>query len=276
VNYVYGHLTSNPGVPVAFGFYGYPLQMYADFSGLTDIAIGAGVLFGIETPENFKAPFSAVSPADYWRRWHITLTLWLTHYVFTPLRMSLRNIGNTGLVLSLFVNMILIGLWHGFRWTFVLFGIVHAIYLSVDALTQRPRKRFYKQHRIADRVTNWIGPVVTFHLVAVAFVFFRAGNVATVKAFFTHLFAGLTPFSFEFQSILNHPAGSLYFLAAAYLLMECADAVRRRYWSKQMLLALPRWGRWSLYGCTALTVLFTVLLLITSDQKSNPFLYAVF
>ncbi len=271
VNYVYSHLNAaHPGAPVLFGFYGYPLQMYADFSGLTDIANGAAILFGIESPENFNAPFSAASPSEYWRRWHITLTLWLTDYVFTPLRMSLRQLGNAGLVISLFVNMILIGLWHGFRWTFALFGVVHAIYLSVDALTQKARKRWYKTHPLANRLTDWAGPVITFHLVAIAFVFFRAASPATVWLFFARLFSGMEPLSPAF------PGQSLSLIAPAWLLMEGADLLRRRFWLKDILLSIPRWGRWSVYGCTALTVVFTVFLLITSSQKSSPFLYAIF
>ncbi len=267
VNYAYRHLTSNPGAPVLFGFYGYPLQMYADFSGLTDIAIGASILFGIEAPENFNAPFVAATPSEYWRRWHITLTQWLTDYVFTPLRMSLRAFGNSGLVFSLFVNMILIGLWHGFRWTFALFGIVHAIYLSVDALSQKARKRWYKNHPLANRVSDWLAPLITFHLVAVAFVFFRAGDISTVISLFSHLLDGLSALQ---------PQRSLVFLALAWLLMECADWLRRRVWLKPALGSMPRWGRWSVYSCTAAGVLVTVFLILTSSQKSSPFLYAIF
>jgi alginate O-acetyltransferase complex protein AlgI len=276
VNYVYGHLTSHPGAPVLFGFYGYPLQMYADFSGLTDIAIGAGVLFGINAPENFNAPFLSASPSEYWRRWHMTLTLWMVDYVFTPLRMALRNMGNSGLVLSLFINMVLIGLWHGFYLTFALFGVVHAIYLSVDALSQKARRRFYKAHPAADRVTDWLGPIVTFHLIAVAFVFFRADGLASVRSMFAHLFDGLGAFSPAFLEVVEQPRRFFPVLIAALVVMECADALRRRFWMKSVLPHFPRWARWSVYSCTALAVLLTVSLLITHSQDSNPFLYAIF
>ena len=276
VNFVYGHLSAQPGAPVLLGFYGYPLQMYADFSGLTDIAIGAGALLGIKGPENFNAPFSAASPSEYWRRWHITLTLWLTDYVFMPLRMATRNLGDVGLVLSLMVNMVLIGLWHGFYWTFALFGVVHAIYLSVDALTQKARKRWYKAHPTANRITDWLGPVVTFHLIAVAFVLFRADSLATAGAFFRHLFDGVGALSPEFLGLIGEPGKFFARLAGAYLIMEAADAVRRRYWLRPAARAVPRWARWSLYSCAVLTVLLTVCLLLTSNQESSPFLYAIF
>jgi D-alanyl-lipoteichoic acid acyltransferase DltB (MBOAT superfamily) len=276
VNYAYGHLTDSPGAPVVLGFYGYPLQMYADFSALTDIAVGAAALFGIDSPENFNAPFAAPSPSEYWRRWHMTLTLWMTDYVFTPLRMASRNLGNAGLVLSLFVNMVLIGVWHGFYWTFALFGVVHAVYLSLDALTQKARKRLYKAHPGLDRLTDWLGPLVTFHLIAVAFVFFRADSLTTVGLVFTHLFDGFGPLSPAFVDIVGTPGVFFGQLAAALVLMEAADAVRRRYWPRKGAGDLPRWGRWSIYGCTAAALALTVLLLAMSDQDSSPFLYAIY
>lgn len=276
VNYVYTHLNAHPGAPIALGFYGYPLQMYADFSGLTDIALGAGVLLGVVGPENFNAPFSAASPSDYWRRWHISLTQWMQDYVFTPLRMSLRNLGNIGLVLSLFINMIAIGLWHGFQWTFALFGMVHAVFLSADALTQKARKRLYKRSPAADRLTDWIGPLVTFHLIAVAFVFFRADSPAVAVALFSHLFDGWSGFAPEFHYVIDQPGNSLPVLGAALVAMECADALRRRYWMKPVVQTSSRWVRWSFYSCTTLGAVLAVALMLTSNVESNPFLYAIF
>ena len=276
VSFVYAHLSAHPGAPLALAFYGYPLQMYADFSGLTDIAIGAAVLLGIESPENFNAPFAAVSIREYWRRWHITLTQWITDYVFTPLRMSLRSLGQPGMILSLFVNMILIGLWHGFRLHFAVFGAVHAMYLTIEALTQRSRNRWYKRSPLANRITDWMGPVVTFHLVAIGGVFFFADRMATVGRLFSHLFDGWSALSPEFHLIIDQPGHSLLFLAAAYALMECLDFARRRFWGKDVILTMPRWGRWSVYTCTGLAFAFTILLMLISSQKSNPFLYAIF
>ncbi|HLW25243.1 MAG TPA: MBOAT family O-acyltransferase [Steroidobacteraceae bacterium] len=275
VNYVYAHLGAHPGAPVLLGFYGYPLQMYADFSGLTDIALGAGALVGIIGPENFAAPFAAPSPSEYWRRWHMSLTTWMVDYVFTPLRMALRRFGNAGLVASLFINMILIGLWHGFYLTFALFGVVHACYMTIDALTQKARKRLYKRHPSLDRLTDVLGPLITFHLIAVAFVFFRADSVATVGAFFAHLTAGLEPLAPAFHYIIDQPGSSIGVLGAALVLMEAGDWVRRRFWSVP-LPGLPRWGRWSLVAATGLSILLTAALLMTSSSESNPFLYAIF
>jgi alginate O-acetyltransferase complex protein AlgI len=280
VNFVYGHL-HDTGTPLIVGYYLYPLQMYADFSGLTDIAIGAGYLLGVQAPENFNGPFWAASPSEYWRRWHITLTTWLTDYVFTPLRMSTRTLGDAGLMLCLLVNMVLIGVWHGFRWSFALFGVVHAIYLSADALTARMRKRYYKAHPRFDTLTNWVGPVVTFHLVAIAFVFFRGASVNDIFYFLNHLFyqTGLfsqTGASAAFSALVEENRTSILTGLIGYALIEMADYVRRRYRDHNIVGTLPRWGRWSVYACTAATAAFAVLLMPGSEGNSNPFLYAIF
>jgi alginate O-acetyltransferase complex protein AlgI len=112
----------------------YTLQLYADFSGYTNIALGVGKLFGVEGPPNFNAPFAAVNIQEMWRRWHMSLTSWVTDYLFTPLSMSLRALGQTGLVLCIMLNMVIIGLWHGLTLNFLVFGLMHGVFVSVTAL----------------------------------------------------------------------------------------------------------------------------------------------
>ncbi len=275
VTFVFGHLY-NSGTPLLLGYYGFTLQLYADFSGLADIAIGAAWLLGIESPENFDAPFSAVNISEFWRRWHITLTKWLTDYVFTPLRMSTRNFGNAGLVFSLFVNMILIGLWHGFRWTFVVFGAIHGVYLTVDALTARRRKRYYKTHPAADRLTNWTGPVITFHLVALTLVFFRSQTIGDGFYFLAHLFQGIPSVSPEFRTYCHYLGLSMLAGFWAYAIAEAGDYLRRRNQKGYLVPSLPRWARWSVYSCTATSTAVLLVLVYLAGASSSPFLYAIF
>ena len=275
VNYIYLHLHAG-GPPVILGFYGYPLQMYADFSALTDISIGAALLFGIVAPENFEAPFSAVSPSDYWRRWHITLTLWLTDYVFTPLRMSTRKLGNLGLILSLTVNMVLIGLWHGFRWTFVVFGLVHAFYLAVDALTGKARRMYYKRNPKARVWAARLGPVTTFHLIAIGFVCFRAQTGGDIVYVLSHLCSGLTHLGPASSAFLLDNVRFLYIGLCGYGIAEFFDFLRRRNVQEPVMDSLPRWGRWSAYSCTGIAVCLLLMLLFVDSSKRSPFLYAIF
>lgn len=169
----------------------YALEMYFDFSALTDIAIGTAALFGIRSPENFAGPFFASSISQFWRRWHMTLTLWLTDYVFTPLRMWTRNLHIWGLIISITVNMVLIGLWHGIGVGFLLYGLVQSAYVIVDSLTSSSRRRFYRNHPVADTLTNATGPILVFAIVTFSLVFFRAESIPNISYQIRHLWDGL-------------------------------------------------------------------------------------
>ena len=275
VDFTYKHLY-DPGTPLLLGFWLYPLQLYADFSGLTDIANGSALLLGIEAPENFEAPFAASTISEYWRRWHITLTSWLTDYVFSPLTIATRSLGSIGLVFSLIVNMVLIGIWHRLVWAFALFGLLHAFFLSVDALTRRKRQRFYKTHPGANRSMKVLGPVFTFQLVATGLVFFRSETERDIFRMLGHLGQGLSGISQEFATFLAANGRSLLVGSGAYVIMEFADYWRRHEKDWRGYPSLPLWTRWAIYSCTALTLLFVALILISSGRNRNPFVYAIF
>ena len=173
----------------------YMLQLYADFSGYTNIALGIGKLFGVEGPPNFNAPFAAINIQELWRRWHMSLTLWLTDYLFTPLSMSLRDYGQAGLIGAIFLNMIIIGIWHGFTLNYLVFGILQAVFLSVTVLILGARAR---RKRAAGRTNQaqgetWVwryrapflGAVLTFALMSFSMIFFHSptwGQATSVLA----------------------------------------------------------------------------------------------
>jgi D-alanyl-lipoteichoic acid acyltransferase DltB (MBOAT superfamily) len=276
VNYIDGNMHTG-GTPLILSFYIYPLLLYSDFSGLTDIAIGSGLLFGIEAPENFMAPYAAPNISEYWRRWHITLTQWLTDYVFTPTRMATRDFGNAGLVFSLVTNMVLIGLWHRVNWQFALFGVLHATFLSIDALSARSRKRFYKVHMGIGELMKAVGPVFVYHMVAIGCVFFRSESVGDIFYFFRHLGEGIWVRSPEFTAFIDSNGRKLATGLVGYGLIEVADYFRRHNQKNELTGALPKWGRWSVYSCTAVTAMLLVLLLLAfGSANRNPFLYAIF
>jgi alginate O-acetyltransferase complex protein AlgI len=275
VTFIFDHI-QGPGTPLVLGLYAYPLQIYADFSGLTDIAIGAAWMLGIASPENFNAPFASPSPSEFWRRWHITLTSLLTDYLFMPMRMALRDLGDIGLVLSLMVTMVSIGLWHGIRWTYAVFGLIHAGYLSIDALTARVRKRYYKAHPGVGRLTDWLGPVVTFHLVALAFIFFRAGTLADAWYMLGNLQIRIGTPSAEFLSLLATQGRVIIIGFGAYFVSEIADYLRRHGHEGQAIATMPLWRRWIVYYCTTAAVVLMTLLLLGTPLKRLAFVYAMF
>ncbi len=276
VNYGFAHTQTASGVPNWIGFYIFPLQLYADFAGLSDIAIGAGLLFGIRGPENFDRPFFGVNISEFWRRWHMSLTNWLKDYVFTPLRMALRNWGNFGLAVSLSVNMILIGLWHGFTLAFLIFGVLNAVYIVADALTAQSRRRYYKRHPRADRFTSLAGPVLTYHLIALAAVFARAASFAQG----VHLLSGLMRWPAALGGVLREmlafPNHYAWIGFPALVLAELLDSLRRTWFENRSLTQSPRPFRWSVYATAIITSAFLVLALLARRSDANPFFYAMF
>jgi alginate O-acetyltransferase complex protein AlgI len=122
---------------VLVGLYAYTLQIYCDFSGYTDVAIGSARLLGYRLPENFMRPYRARTVAEFWRRWHMTLSSWLRHYVFFPLGGSKGPLWKAQR--NTFITLVLIGLWHGANWTFVLYGMLHAFAIMLNRLQNRPR-----------------------------------------------------------------------------------------------------------------------------------------
>jgi alginate O-acetyltransferase complex protein AlgI len=278
VNYIYGHLSTLHGTPLWLAFYFYPLQLYADFSGLTDIAIGAGQLFGITGPENFNHPFTASSVSDFWRRWHMSLTSWLRDYVFLPLRMATRQAGTLGLVFSIVVNMIAIALWHGLSLSYLIFGVLNGTYLALDALTSRHRTRFFKQHPSWQGFGTRLGWLLTFHLILVALVFFRATKPPDAIWLLGHLGVGLVGSTALLDPLRAEGGAHLLAVAlAGYLILELLERYGSGVKMSRWHARAPRWVRWSLYASAAAAgVVGLGLLAIHSAGAKSPFIYEVF
>ena len=171
----------------------YPLQMYADFSGYSNMAIGIGRLAGLEVAENFRRPFFAQNVAEYWRRWHISLTGWLTDYVFMPLNIKFRDLGNLGLILAVVINLVTVGFWHGANWTFGFFGLFHGLLFIPLILSGKMNKK--------TKIT-WLGGWLispknllkmglTYLLVATALLFFRSESMSAAFSTIAQCFTGL-------------------------------------------------------------------------------------
>jgi D-alanyl-lipoteichoic acid acyltransferase DltB (MBOAT superfamily) len=151
--------------------YGYAAQIYADFSGYSDVAIGSAALFGYELPENFDAPYASRDLQEFWRRWHISLSSWLRDYLYKPLGGSRRGAGAT--YRNLMITMVLGGLWHGASWNFVLWGALHGGALALTRVWQRARAKASSARRMTT-LSTLLAPLLTFHFVCFAWVFFRA------------------------------------------------------------------------------------------------------
>ena len=157
---------------------GYTYQLYFDFSGYSDMAVGLGRLFGFHFPQNFNSPYKAINISDFWRRWHITLSSWLRDYLYIPLGGS--RLGTVRTYVNLFITMLLGGLWHGANWTFVIWGSYHGALLALYKMVKNPY----------DRLPIFLQRATTFFLVVIGWVFFRSPTFGAATAMLTRMFGG--------------------------------------------------------------------------------------
>lgn len=180
VDQVWGDMVHQNGSTLVVAAILYSFQMYADFSGYSDMAIGVGRLMGFKITKNFNYPFFALNIADYWRRWHISLTSWLTDYVFMPLNIKFRDWGNWGMILAIIINMVVVGMWHGANWTFAAFGLYHGL-LFVPLILSGAffKKAKLQTNRLGLPVLKDFGRMVlTFGLVTIGLMLFRAPSIS--------------------------------------------------------------------------------------------------
>src|ERR1700726_290752 len=174
VSPVFAHLDAGGGVTTQWAWLStlaYSLQIYFDFSGYSDMAIGLALLFGIRLPVNFRSPYQALSIVEFWRRWHITLSRFLRDYLYIPL--GGNRFGKQRRYINLMVTMLLGGLWHGAGWNFLIWGGLHGVYLSINHLWHgwRGGKADAPAAGLAVKACCW---AITFFAVVIAWVFFRA------------------------------------------------------------------------------------------------------
>jgi alginate O-acetyltransferase complex protein AlgI len=184
VNRVFDTPTLYSGVEVLFGVYGYALQIYFDFSGYTDIAMGVSQLLGLTLPDNFNRPYASTSLRDFWSRWHITFSHWLRDYVYFSLPKAARWKG--AIFCYPIIVMLLGGLWHGLGWTFIVWGLLHGVGLVGLSAYQTIRGR----RKSTPAWRKWAGIFFTFQFVCLTWVFFRAPDIATAIAVLARIGSG--------------------------------------------------------------------------------------
>ncbi|HOW30174.1 MAG TPA: MBOAT family O-acyltransferase [Bacteroidales bacterium] len=149
----------------------YTLQVYADFSGYTDIAIGTARLFGYRLMENFNFPLVSKNISDFWRRWHISLSTWVNDYMFNPISLKRRNWGNLGVYYALFISFIVVGIWHGATWNYVLFGVFQSLALIYDMATRRFRKKVSK--KVPSLLYSLLSIALTYIFISFCLILFK-------------------------------------------------------------------------------------------------------
>lgn len=245
------------GFEVLAGVYGYAFQLYYDFSGYTDIAIGSALLLGITLPRNFNRPYSAQNISDFWRRWHISFSNWLRDYLYFSLP-GLRSRWKIFAYLNLVITMVLGGLWHGVSWTFVVWGAWHGIGLAAhrgwNALHGNPKLTLTRGARI-------LCGLATFHFVLAGWVFFRASSLETARDIFYQISSGTI-------SLANvTPAFGIVLLLAA-----AAHYMPKRWYDSglQIYCQFPSYAQAAAIACVAVAIRYV------AGSGSAPFIYSRF
>ena len=245
VNTIFRNYESMDGVLLAWGAVLFTVQLYCDFSGYSDIAIGTAKLFGINLSTNFRYPFFSTNIADFWRRWHISLSTWFRDFIYVPL--GGRVLSRIVTARNVIVTFCISGLWHGAAWKFVVWGFLHGAYYLVWLLV-RPNRTAPPEEprfRLMPAPTELIAMATTFALVTVAFVFFRAESLTHA---YQYLLRGVThPFE---------PIEARHGAALAYVFpMIAIEWIQRQRVHGLDVQHMPVAVRWSMYLLTALAVL---------------------
>jgi len=201
----------------------YSIQLYADFSGYSDMAIGVSKILGFKVAINFKYPFFTRNIADFWRNWHMSLTTWLTDYIFMPLNLTFRDYGNLGIIMAILINFFAIGMWHGANYTFALFGIYHGLLyipLILSGSFASKSKMKLGVHGI-PKFKDLLKIISTFLLVTLGFILFRSNSIQQAADFVTRII--MDP-SLDFHFFFKTREQALAFvisLFSIFLLLAC-------------------------------------------------------
>jgi D-alanyl-lipoteichoic acid acyltransferase DltB (MBOAT superfamily) len=213
--------TAYSGFENLMAVYGYGLQIYCDFSGYTDIAIGLGLILGFRLPFNFNSPYKASSIADFWKRWHISLSRWLKDYLYIPLGGNRK--GKFRTIVNLMITMLIGGLWHGANLRFIIWGGLHGTGLAINKIWsfifgEKTQKR---------RLTRAISVFFTFQFVSFCWIFFRAQDMHSVGLILRQIFKDFMPGSFS--TLFQAYSGVLALMAAGYIIHFLPEKFKESY-----------------------------------------------
>ena len=264
VNPVFGNVHAQNSSTLALASYSFAFQIYCDFSGYTDIALGSAKIVGIDLMENFRRPYFSRSVGEFWRRWHISLSTWFRDYLYIPLGGSRVAAGRW--IVNVLIVFLLSGLWHGSNWTFVLWGAIHGIYLIAERFSADWRDRIW----IALRI-GWLRPAVsmflTFNLVVVAWIFFRAANVGDAVFVVRSLPHVLSSLPWQGNSQVTTVISVA--VVGILVIVEAAQSLAGRNSSVLLAVWRPLAVQWTAY--TAL-----ILIILVLSVSSNGFIYGKF
>jgi len=209
--------------------YGYGLQIYCDFSGYTDIAIGVALIIGFRLPVNFNSPYKANSITDFWKRWHISLSQWLRDYLYFSLGGNRK--GTIRTYINLMITMLIGGLWHGASLKYILWGGLHGIGLVINKIWDS----IFKDHLRTSQVGRAIAIFITFQFVSFCWIFFRAPDLGSVNAMLKQIIENFSPGSY--MTVIPAYSNALLMIAVGYAIHFLPEKVKESY--RRLFIRIP-------------------------------------
>jgi D-alanyl-lipoteichoic acid acyltransferase DltB (MBOAT superfamily) len=233
-------------------------QIFCDFSGYSDMAIGAARIMGFKLMTNFNNPYQSKSISEFWKRWHISLSTWFKDYLYITIGGNRVSIPRW--YLNLFIVFLVSGLWHGANWTFVLWGAIHGFYLVFGLITKKRRVKITK-YLFLDRIP-FLSTVVTFSLVAFAWIFFRANTVQSAFSIIEHIITGIPEIAKKVQNhqpiyqYMGISSSFLVVMLCSIILLETVHYVQSKYNITELFLEKPIYVRWAVYYAIIIAIIF--------------------
>jgi D-alanyl-lipoteichoic acid acyltransferase DltB (MBOAT superfamily) len=257
----------------------YAFYLYADFAGYSLIAIGSARLLGLDVVPNFAQPFLSPTIPEFWRRWHMSLSFWVRDYIFAPLRMNWRRHPQAGMAAALLLSFTVLGVWHGAKWGYLFFGMIHGTYAVFSFLTLQKRNAFWKRLGLPNAVLFPARILFTFFLVLLAFIFYRANTLSDAFLIYRSIFSldllrqvvsglhgtAVNPYAQLVESTVLHKKECIWL----FLLLLAGDIIARRKISFERLPGIVQIG----------IVNFGVLIVLSCWIKGHgnePFVYYKF
>jgi D-alanyl-lipoteichoic acid acyltransferase DltB (MBOAT superfamily) len=237
--------------------YGYGLQIYCDFSGYTDIAIGVALILGFRLPMNFNSPYKAAGMADFWKRWHISLSRWLKDYLYIPLGGNRKGKFRTNI--NLLITMLLGGLWHGASLRFIIWGLLHGIGLVAGRIWNAVFGERLKQGRIGRAIVVFL----TFQFVSFCWIFFRAPDWDSIMMMFSQIFNSFSPGSY--LTVLPAYSSVFLLMLIGYTIHFLPESFKESY--RGLFIKIP------LVFQLLLVMAVAMLLFQMRSTETMPFIY---
>jgi len=237
--------------------YGYGLQIYCDFSGYTDIAIGLALILGFRLPLNFNSPYKAEGLADFWKRWHISLSRWLKDYLYIPLGGNRKGKIRTNI--NLMITMLLGGLWHGADLRYILWGLLHGLGLVIGRIWNS----VFGEHHMQGRFGRAVVVFITFQFVSFCWIFFRAPDIESIKIMFNQIGGSFSPGSYF--TVLPAYSSVFLLMAAGYTIHFLPEKFKESY--RGLFIRIP------IAAQLVIVFIIAVLLYQMRSTESMPFIY---